>query len=361
MNQTSPAEAAPPPITSTLDVVPVLSQHRFSEAALEAFMERQVEGFVKPLTVRQFQGGMSNPTFLLSDGAGKNYVMRKKPPGKLLPSAHAVDREFKVIAALGPTDVPVARAYALCEDASVIGQAFYIMEHVQGRVIRNFAMPDATPAERFATYDAMNDALARLHLVDWKAVGLADYGRAGGYMGRQIKRWAEQYIASKTSEIPEMDKLPGWLMEHLPDDTETTIAHGDYRMENLIFHPTEPKVLAIVDWELGTLGNPLSDVAYCCIPYHSIDHQRGDITGLDLEAWGIPTEEEFVSAYCRRTGRPEIPNWNYYMILSLWRLAAIAQGVYRRGLDGNASSPEALKRGDKARELSEIAWKLTGK
>lgn len=355
MSETTPTHRT---VASTNDVQEVLDWHRFPEDRLEAYLRLHIDGFQPPLTVRQFQGGMSNPTFLLQDGGGRRYVMRKKPPGKLLPSAHAVDREYRVITALGPTDVPVPKTYLLCEDEAVIGQMFYVMEHVEGRVILEYSLPDTAPAERAAMYDQMNDALAKLHLVDFRAVGLEGYGRVGGYMARQVKRWSTQYEASKTDDVPEMEKLVVWLNENMPEDDETTIVHGDFRMQNMIYHPTEPKALAVLDWELGTLGNPLSDLAYNCLVYHYGDPERGDLTHADLKALGIPTEEEYVAAYCRRTGRSSIPSWNFYLVLSLYRLAAIAQGVYKRGLDGNASSPDALKRGDRARALGGTAWRL---
>ena len=344
-------------VSLTTEVVPVLPQHRFDEAGLARFMAAHIAGFTPPLTVSQFHGGMSNPTFLVRDARGHCYVLRKKPPGQLLPSAHAVEREFKVISALAATDVPVARAYALCEDPVVIGQAFYLMEHVEGRVFRNYTLPDSAPAERAAIYDAMNDVLARLHRVDYEAVGLSDYGKAGGYAARQISRWSRQYAASRTDEIAAMDRLARWLPEHIPAEDETTIVHGDYRLENMIWHPTEPRVLAVVDWELGTLGHPLADLAYNCLPWHAPDARRGDLTGLGPDH-GIPSEADYVSAYCRRTGRSGIADWRFYLVLSLFRLAAIAQGVYKRGLDGNVSSPGALDRGAKARELAERAWVL---
>ena len=350
--------AADQRVSSTFDVESVLDQHRFPEDRLEAYMRAHVEGFAPPLTVRQFQGGMSNPTFLLEDGNGRRYVMRKKPPGELLPSAHAVDREFRVISALHPTDVPVARPFTLCEDDGVIGQAFYIMQHVEGRVFRDYSLPQLDPAGRRAIYDAMNDVLARLHNVDFRTAGLEGYGRVGGYMARQVKRWSGQYEASKTDDLPEMDKLLAWIGDNMPPDEDTTVVHGDYRMENMIFHPTEPRALAVIDWELGTLGNPLSDLAYNCLTYHYGDPDRADITNIDLAAHGIPTEDEYVAAYCRRTGRDGIEGWTFYLVFSLFRLAAIAQGVYKRGLMGNASSPDALKRGAKARELAQIGWRL---
>ena len=344
-------------VSSTEDVAPVAPQHRFDEAALARFMAERVDGFVPPLGVAQFEGGMSNPTFLLRDGGGRRYVLRKKPPGKLLPSAHAVEREFRVIAALASTDVPVARAYALCEDASVIGQAFYIMEHVVGRVFRNYTLPEASPAERAAIYDAMNAALARLHKVDYRAVGLGDYGKAGVYAQRQIARWSTQYDASRTEALPAMEHLMRWLPAHIPAADETTIVHGDFRLENMIWHAREPRVLAVVDWELGTLGHPLADLAYNCLPWHVPDGDRGDLAKVGSDQ-GIPAEADYVAAYCRRTGRAGIADWNFYLVLSLFRLAAIAQGVYKRGLDGNASSPGALERGAKARALAEAAWAI---
>ncbi len=348
-------------ITSTADTDPVLERHAFPVDRLEAFLAAHVPGFTPPLAVGQFQGGMSNPTFMLTDGAGKRYVMRKKPPGKLLPSAHAVDREYRVISALWETDVPVAQAHVLCEDESVIGQAFYVMQHVEGRVIRDFALPGMTPADRRAHYDAMADVLARLHSVDYRAVGLESYGRAGGYCARQVKRWSTQYEASKTDDVPEMDKLIRWLADRMPETEATTIVHGDYRMENAIYHADRPEILAVIDWELGTLGDPLSDLAYNCLNYHVPDSERGDITGIDLADYGIPPEDDYVASYCARRGIEPPPNWSFYLALSLFRLAAISQGVYKRGLDGTASSPAAMKRGAKARQLAEAGWRIAEK
>ncbi len=347
--------------TATLEAVPVLEKHRFDEAALSRYMESNVEGFQPPLEIGQSMGGMSNPTFILRDGNGTRYVMRKKPPGKLLPSAHAVDREFRVISALGKTNVPVAKAYALCEDESVIGQTFYIMEFKDGRVFRDMSLPELAPAARGAIYDAMNDVLAKLHMVDYEAIGLADYGRVGGYIARQVSRWSKQYAASKTEDIVAMDKLMAWLPENIPDDNLTTVAHGDFRLENIIFHPTEPTVLAVVDWELGTLGNPLSDLAYNCLPYVWPDEGRGDLIGLDFEICGIPSEEDYVASYCRRTGRDGVDDWTFYVVLSLFRISAIIQGVYYRGLQGNAPSEAALERKESCRMLSEIAWDMLEK
>jgi len=350
-----------PPVTSTADTDPVLEQHAFPVDRLEDYLAEHVPGFARPLTVGQFQGGMSNPTFMLTDSAGKRYVMRKKPPGKLLPSAHAVDREFRVISALADTNVPVAKAYVLCEDDAVIGHDFYVMEHVEGRVLRDFALPGMSPAKRTAHYDEMGRVLAELHNVDFRAVGLESYGREGGYCARQVKRWSTQYEASKTDDVPEMDKLIRWLGENMPEKETTSIVHGDYRMENLIYHPDRADVLAVIDWELGTLGDPFSDLAYNCLNYHVPDAARGDITTLDLDAVGIPDEDAFVARYCAERGIEPPPNWSFYLALSLFRLGAISQGVYKRGLDGNASSPGAIERGAKARQLAEAGWRIAEK
>jgi aminoglycoside phosphotransferase (APT) family kinase protein len=345
-------------MTGQDSLIPVLENHRFDEGSLNRYLEQVVDDYQGPLTVRQFQGGMSNPTFQLTDGAGRRYVMRKKPPGKLLPSAHAVDREYRVISALADTDVPVAKTYTLCEDATVIGQAFYVMDYVEGRVFRRIDLPGVKPEERGAIFDAMNDVLAKLHQVDFRAVGLGDFGREGGYVDRQIRRWTKSYEATKTEALADMDRLIDWLPANIPDEDETTIAHGDYRLENMIFHPAEAKVLAVIDWELCTLGHPLSDLAYNCLVYHYGDDNRGDISAIDYAAHGIPTEPEYVDSYRRRTGRKPIANWDFYIVLSLFRLGAIAQGVYARGLAGNASSPEALKRKDTCRKLAKLACDL---
>jgi aminoglycoside phosphotransferase (APT) family kinase protein len=346
--------------TLTTDTIDVLPQHRFDEARLTQYLQEHIDGFTAPLSVTQTQGGMSNPTFILTDATGKRYVMRKKPPGKLLPSAHAVDREFRVISALQRTGVPVAQAYVLCQDPSVVGTDFYIMDFIEGRVFRLQTLPALMPAERQKIYEAMIDTLVKLHAVDFRAVGLEDYGRVGGYLSRQVSRWSQQYEASKTDELPAMDNLIKWLPAHIPDDNETTIAHGDFRIENLVFHPTEPRVLAVLDWELSTLGAPFSDLAYNCIPYYVADPTRGDITHLDA-SYGIPSEQEMVARYCALSGRKGTADWTFNMVLALFRLAAISQGVYKRGLEGNAASPEALLRRDRCRVLAETAWALVEK
>jgi aminoglycoside phosphotransferase (APT) family kinase protein len=336
------------------ETIPIRAAHRFDEAALARYLGENIAGFRGPLTVRQFQGGQSNPTFHLAT-PNAEYVLRKKPPGKLLPSAHAVDREFRAISALAPQGVPVAKPFLLCEDAAVIGTAFYVMDYVRGRVFRNVLLPGMAPAERTAIYDAMNATLAQLHKVDWQAAGLAEFGRPGNYYGRQIARWTQQYEAAKTEQIEAMDRLAAWLPVNIPLDDATTIVHGDYRLENMIFHATEPTILAIIDWELSTLGHPLADLAYNCMSYH-----RSALSELDPRS-GIPSEAEFLAAYCRRVGRPGIEGWNFYLAFSLFRSAGIVQGVYKRGLDGNASNATALQFAPVPRLLAEQAWALVEK
>ena len=344
----------------TDQVVPVLDQHRFETAPLVSWLEANVDAFQGPIEIAQFQGGMSNPTFLITDAGGARYVLRKKPPGELLPSAHAVDREHRITTALADTPVPVVRTLGLCDDTSVVGTEFFVMEHAAGRVFHDPSLPDLPPDERAAIYDSMGETLAALHQVDFTAVGLDDYGRVGGYMGRQVRRWSQQYESSKTDDLAEMDHLMAWLPENMPDDSETTVVHGDFRLENLIVHPEEPKVIAVLDWELSTLGHPLSDLAYNCLPYHWPQESFGDMRGLDPSTPGIPAEADYVARYCERTGRGDIDNWTFYLVLSLFRLAAIIQGVYYRGLQGNAASPEALLRRDLTRQLARNAWELVG-
>jgi aminoglycoside phosphotransferase (APT) family kinase protein len=342
-------------IASTADTVPVRETHRFDVAALERYMAASVEGFKGPVTVSQFQGGQSNPTYRLSSPGGE-YVLRRKPPGKLLPSAHAVDREYRVMTALAGTPVPVPRTYALCEDDTVIGTAFFIMEWVPGRVIADPLLPGLSPADRGRIYDSMNDVLARLHTVDVPGVGLGDYGRPGSYFARQIHRWTTQYRASETERIEAMESLIAWLPEHVPADDQTTVVHGDFRPGNLIVHPTEPRVVAVLDWELSTLGNPLADLAYNCMPYRLAPATLGGVLGASLGELGLPTEAEYVAAYCRRTGRSRIPDWEFYLAFAMFRLAAIAQGIMGRVIAGTANDPNARERGERARPLAEAGW-----
>ena len=353
---------APPP-SIYANTVAVMERHRFDGASLDLYLRRHLDGYRGGLEVRQFDSGHSNPTFFvsaeMSDGKRRDFVLRKKPPGKLVASAHQVDREFRVISALAKTCVPVARARLLCADESVIGQMFYLMDAVPGRILIDASMPDQTPQERTAIFDSMNDVLARLHKVDPQAVGLGDYGRTGQYIARQVARWSKQYAELKTEDIPAMDKLSVWLGEHIPPEDPTTIVHGDYRLGNLIVHPSEPRIVAVLDWELSTLGHPLCDIAYNCLGYHLPEPPHG-FAKVDFGKLGLPTEADYVAAYCRRTGRESIPHWNYYLAFSLFRLAAIAQGVYRRGLQGNSSNPESVKMSRSARERAELAWSLVG-
>lgn len=337
---------------------PVSPRHAFDTGRLADWLRANVEGYSGELAVEQFKGGQSNPTFLLSAG-NRKYVMRRKPPGKLLPSAHAVDREYRVITALAKTDVPVAKSYALCEDDAVIGTAFYVMDYVAGRILWDPALPGMAPAERTAIFDEMNRVIAALHSVDYAAVGLADYGKPGSYFSRQIDRWSKQYRASETEKIEAMDNLMAWLPANIPAGDETSIVHGDYRLDNVIFHPSEPRILAVIDWELSTLGHPLSDFAYHCMTWRLSPGQFRGLQGHDLAALGIPGEADYVAQYCRRTGRASIPaaEWEYYLAFNMFRLTAILQGIMARAMQGNAASQEAIDTGKRARPLAEEAWR----
>lgn len=335
----------------------VREQHRFDEANLDRWLKANVEGYTGPVTVEQFKGGQSNPTFRLTDGAGKRYVMRRKPPGKLLPSAHAVDREFKVISALYNTDVPVAKPYALCTDESVAGTMFYIMGCVDGRVFWDQSLSDLSKADRGKVYDEMNRAMAALHNVDYQAVGLADFGKSTDYIQRQIHRWGKTYKQSETEVIPEMDALIDWLPKNVPPGDETSVVHGDYRLDNMIFHPTEPRVLAILDWELSTLGHPLADFSYHLMSWRLGGTDYRGLVGLDLPALGIPTEAEYVAAYCKRTKRDGIANLDFYAAYNMFKLAGILQGIMGRYVDGTAASPHALEQGKRAKPMAIAAAK----
>lgn len=338
--------------------IPIRDAHRFDVEALHRHLRTHAAGFEGALEVQQFQGGQSNPTFLLFAG-GRKYVLRKKPPGKLLKSAHQVDREYRIMTALAQTDVPVARTVLLCEDESVIGTAFYVMDCVEGRIFRDPQLPALDPAERAAIYDSMNDVLARLHKVDIAAVGLSDFGRPGNYFERQVKRWITQYRDAQTEAIPEMEALIDWMPAHIPNDQSVSIAHGDYRLENSIFHPSEPRMIALLDWELSTIGHPLADLGYNCMLYHMMNPTQGGLVNTDFAASGIPDEATYVRRYCARTGRAyPIPHWDFYLSFGIFRLAAIAQGVYKRGLDGNASSERAGQYGNTCRMLAETALRI---
>ncbi len=339
------------------DTTPVREAHRFDTGRLAEYMRQHIANFVGPLEVEQFKGGQSNPTFLVR-ADGRQYVMRRKPPGKLLPSAHAVEREYRVITALAGTNVPVAKTHALCTDEAVIGSAFYIMDYIEGRIFWDPTLPGMRPPERAAIFDELNRVIAELHQVDYQTLGLSDYGKPGSYFARQIDRWTRQYRASETETIEAMEQLMAWLPEHIPAEADTRIVHGDFRMDNLIFHPTEPRILAVLDWELATLGHPLSDFANLCMAWRLTPGLFRGLAGVDLPALGIPPEAEFVRAYGQRVGRAAIPvaEWEYYMAFNMFRLVAILQGVLARALQGNASNEEALAAGQRARPLSEAAW-----
>ena len=336
----------------------IQERYRFDAGSLAAYLAERIDGFSGPLAVEQFRGGQSNPTFLLTTPRAK-YVMRSKPApaAKLLPSAHAVDREHRVITALGRAGVPVPRTFCLCEDEAVIGRAFYVMEYVAGRVLWDQSLPGMTRGERAAIYDEMNRVIAALHSVDCASVGLGDFGKPGNYLRRQIDRWTKQYRASETEPMPEMDRLIEWLPGAIPPGDETSVVHGDYRLDNLIFHPTEPRILAILDWELSTLGHPLADFSYHCMSWHIPPERFRGIAGLDHAALGIPSEAEYVAAYCRRTGRERIEHWEFYLAYNMFRLAAILQGIMKRALDGTAASQQALDAGKRARPMAELWWK----
>ncbi|WP_211907346.1 phosphotransferase family protein [Pikeienuella piscinae] len=312
--------------------------------ALVAYLRSRLPGDWNALRIERFSGGQSNPTFRLEAGQ-ETYVLRKRPEGPLLPSAHAIDREYRVMGALRASAVPVPAMKLFCADETVIGASFFVMEHVAGRVVKEPALPDVAPADRAATYDAMNAALAAVHNVDLEAAGLADYGRPAGFYSRQIKRWSQQYRASETETIPAMDALIAWLPERLPATERAALVHGDFRLENLILHPERPEVSAVLDWELSTLGDPLGDLAYNCLPWRLPPRAFGGLMERDLAGSGIPTEAEYVANYCRRTGRNGIEGWNFYVAFALFRMAAILQGVLKRSLEGNAASPEAAARG----------------
>jgi len=348
----------------------VSERQRFDVAALGAWLAAHVGGFVGPLTVEQFAGGQSNPTFKLVTPS-RSYVMRTKPgpAAKLLPSAHAIEREYRVMDALANTDVPVAHMLALCEEEAVIGRAFYVMEFVEGRVLWDQSLPGMSSAERAAIYDEMNRVIAALHTVDVDQAGLTNYGKPGNYFARQIGRWSKQYQASETEPIEAMHRLIEWLPQHMPAEadegrdgkTRVSIVHGDYRLDNLIFHPSEPRVLAVLDWELSTLGNPLADFAYHCMAWHVDPKQFRGIAGLDWAALGIPDEAHYVQRYCERTGLKIEGDWNFYLAYNMFRIAAILQGIMKRVVEGTAASAQAADAGRRARPMAELAWQYAQK
>ena len=336
---------------------PVREAHRFDESALERYLERHLPGFRQPWHLAQFEGGQSNPTFLIESGS-RRYVLRKKPPGKLLPSAHAVEREYRVMGALAGTGVPVCEMLLLCADDEVIGTPFIVMQHVEGRVFHDPTLPGVSAGDRAAIYSHMIEVLAALHAVVPEQVGLLDFGRPGNYYARQISRWSRQYQASQTQSIPTMDRLAEWLPANVPAAEETRVVHGDYRLGNMILHPTEPQVAAVLDWELSTLGDPLADLAYNQMTHYLPGRRNPTLVRNDPSATGIPSREDHLALYCRLSCRAGIERWNFYLAFSMFRSAAIGQGVYRRGLDGNASSATALELGREVETTANIAWRI---
>lgn len=341
------------------EIVDVLPGHRFDEAELWAYLRDHLEDFEEPAHLKQFQGGQSNPTFLI-ETADRKYVLRKQPPGKLLQSAHAIDREYRVQAALKGTPVPVVPMRLFCDASGVIGTPFYIMDYVPGRIFFRPDLPNIDHVERKAIYMAFIETLAALHEVDFRAIGLSGFGKTEGYAARQVKRWSEQYEAAKTSPIEAMDKLIAWLKASVPARDEAAIAHGDYKLNNLMFELEAPHVIAVLDWELCTLGHPLADLGYVCMGYRIPANLPvlGGLGGLDLPALGIPTETEMVAAYCHRAGRESVPDLTFFIALSFFRYASIAQGVYARALQGNAADARAHMAGQAAIALAEGGWHI---
>ena len=337
--------------------------HRFDETRLEEYLASRVGGFRGPLAVSQFKGGQSNPTYLLRAASG-NYVLRRKPPGKLLKSAHAVDREFRVISALYESGFPVPRPHVLCEDADIVGTTFYVMEFVEGRIFWELDLPGLDPDERCAIYDNVNDTIARLHSIDYQGIGLADYGVPGNYFERQISRWTRQYRASETGTVVTMDRLIDWLPGNIPDDDTVSVVHGDFRLDNMILHPTEPRVIAVLDWELSTIGHPLADFTYHLMAWQMPDIGIGStgLVGKPLAELGIPDEDAYIAAYCDRTGRDAgIPGRDFYSAFNFFRLAAILQGIAGRVRDGTAASAHAAQAVKAVQPLADLGWQYAAR
>jgi aminoglycoside phosphotransferase (APT) family kinase protein len=340
--------------------MPIAQKQRFDIAALEAYLLAHIDGFTGELSVEQFKGGQSNPTFKLIT-ANKTYVMRCKPGpvAKLLPSAHAIEREFRVMHALAGSAVPVATMHTLCEDESIIGRAFYVMDFIDGRVLWEPQLPGLRSDQRAAIFDELNRVLAALHQVDFVAAGLTDYGKHDGYLARQITRWTKQYRASETESIASMDALIEWLPAHVPAGDETSIVHGDYRLDNVIFHPTEARILAVLDWELSTLGHPLADFAYHCMTWYLPPGAGRGLAGFDLTATGIPGVKDYIATYCKRTGRSGgIEHFEFYMAFNMFRMAGILQGIMKRVVDGTAASAQAIQMAKAARPIAEAGWRM---
>ena len=328
---------------------------RVDAAALDAYMRAHVAGYEGPLSIAKFKGGQSNPTYLVAT-QGKKYVLRRKPPGNLLPSAHAIEREYQVMTALSKRGFPAPRTHALCEDPGVIGTAFFLMDFVEGRIFWDGELPGTPRESRRPLYDAFVDTIADLHMIDYRAAGLSDFGKPGNYFERQIGRWSKQYKAAETAKIDEMDRLIAFLPAAIPQDDATTIVHGDLRFDNVIMHPTEPRPVAVLDWELSTLGHPLADFTYFLMVWKFPRAIRNGLDGLDLAALGIPTMEEAAERYAARTGRSTLADIDYCLAYNMFRLASIAQGVYARALQGNASSEQAILMRAAVPPLAALAW-----
>ena len=341
---------------------PVDPKQQFDGAQLERYLAQTIPRFKGPLMVEQFKGGRSNPTFKLRT-PGKDYVLRCKPAGTLLASAHAVDREYKVITALADSAVPVPKTHLLCEDDNIIGTAFYVMDCVDGRMLWDPALPGMAPAERRSIFMEMNRVIVALHKLDYARIGLADYGKPGNYFARQIARWSKVYRTSETRRIDAFEDLIAWLPKNIPGGDETCIVHGDYRLDNLIFHASEPRVVAVLDWELSTLGHPLADFSYHCLTWHLPPGVLRGLAGVNLEPLGIPTEAEYLIAYCQATGRAAIDpdDWDFYTAYNLFRIGAIAQGIAGRVREGTATSADAREVGEAAGPLAELGWQQVEK
>ena len=338
---------------------PMEQEVGFSAETLDAlanFLRAKVRPFSGSLSVKPLAGGQSNPTYLVN-AAGENYVVRRKPPGQLLNSAHAVEREYRVLAALRDSEMPVPQVYALCEDSTVIGTPFYVMEFVQGRTFWDPSLPGMTLLQRSAIYDALNQAISTLHKVDYAACGLHDFGKPANFLARQLSRWTRQYRESQTETITAMENLISWLPDNLPAAEETSIVHGDFRIDNIIFHQHEPRIVAVLDWELSTLGNPLVDFAYHCMTWHVTPDEFRGLKGHDLTALGIPLEHEYVRRYCERMGRGTIEDWNFYLVYNMFRMSAILQGILWRAQNGTAFDVEAAKTGRLARPMADAGWR----
>ncbi len=334
-------------------------QQAFDTARLVAWMHENIPAFAGPIEIQQFAGGQSNPTFLLST-PDRRYVLRRKPPGKLLPSAHAVDREFRVLEALKDTDVPVAHVYALCEDEAILGSAFYVMDYIHGRIFWDATLPEVPLASRRSVYQEMVRVQAALHSVDYASLGLGDFGKPGNYIERQVARWTQQYRAAQTEKIDAVEHLIDWLPKHIPAGEQISIVHGDFRLDNTIFDSDEPRIQAVLDWELSTLGHPMVDFAYFCMRYSLPEAEFRGLRGLDTAKLGLPSESDCIAQYCRLRGLPQVParDWTYYLAFCMFRLTGILQGVLARALQGNASSQTARQAGSRARPLAELAWHL---